>query len=153
MYLQEFIKQNIPNVESREDFKQYVSLKECLVDDSLYNRKQAAEHFEKFLELKDKLFDESIGNYFEEKTMTNESNKIYQTKLAEANNVLYKVVDDLQKEGRSLREIGKLLSIKRADVLKILHRDVGNLSYSAILRIQSSLLQKKMKQDGDQTEG
>lgn len=95
--------------------------------------------FEKFLELKDKLFDESIGNYFEEKTMTNESNKIYQTKLAEANNVLYKVVYDLQKEGRSLREIGKLLSIKRADVLKILHRDVGNLSYSAILRIQSSL--------------
>lgn len=85
--------------------------------------------------------------------MTNESNKIYQTKLEEANNVLYKVVDDLQKEGRSLREIGKLLSIKRADVLKILHRDVGNLSYSAILRIQSSLLQKKMKQDGDQTEG
>lgn len=67
--------------------------------------------------------------------MTNESNKIYQTKLEEANNVLYKVVDDLQKEGRSLREIGKLLSIKRADLLKILHRDVGNLSYSAILRI------------------
>lgn len=32
--------------------------------------------------------------------MTNESNKIYQTKLEEANNVLYKVVDDLQKEGR-----------------------------------------------------
>lgn len=71
--------------------------------------------------------------------MTNESNKIYQTKLEEANNVLYKVVDDLQKEGRSLREIGKLLSIKRADLLKILHRDVGNLSYSAILRIQSFL--------------
>lgn len=45
MDLQEFIKQNIPNVESREDFKQYVSLKECLVDDSLYDRKQAAEHF------------------------------------------------------------------------------------------------------------
>lgn len=35
--------------------------------------------------------------------MTNESNKIYQTKLEEANNVLYKVVDDLQKEGRSLK--------------------------------------------------
>lgn len=40
MDLQEFIKQNIPNVESREDFKQYVSLKECLVDDSLYDRIQ-----------------------------------------------------------------------------------------------------------------
>lgn len=64
-------------------------------------------------------------------------------KLEEANNVLYKVVDDLQKEGRSLREIGKLLSIKRADLLKILHRDVGNLSYSAILRIQSSLTKER----------
>lgn len=67
MDLQEFIKQNIPNVESREDFKQYVSLKECLDDDSLYDRKQAAEHFEKFLELKDKLFDESIGNYLKKR--------------------------------------------------------------------------------------
>lgn len=67
MDLQEFIKQNIPNVESREDFKQYVSLKECLADDSLYDRKQAAEHFEKFLELRDKLFDESIGNYLKKR--------------------------------------------------------------------------------------
>lgn len=75
--------------------------------------------------------------------MINESNKTYQTKLKEANDVLYKVVDDLQKEGRSLREIGKLLSIKRADVLKILHRDVGNLPYSSILRIQSSLPKRK----------
>lgn len=67
MYLQEFIKQNIPNVGSREDYQQYISLKECLADKGLYDRKQAAEHFEKFLELKDKLFDESIGNYLKKR--------------------------------------------------------------------------------------
>ena len=37
--------------------------------------------------------------------MINESNKTYQTKLKEANDVLYKVVDDLQKEGRNKIEI------------------------------------------------
>lgn len=67
MDLQDFMKQNIPNVGSREDYQQYISLKECLADESLYDRKQAAEHFEKFLELKDKLFDESIGNYLKKR--------------------------------------------------------------------------------------
>lgn len=74
--------------------------------------------------------------------MTNEQNKIYQTKLKEANELLYKVVEELQTEGRSLREIGKLLSISRRDVITILKKDVGELSYNAVLRLQSSLLSK-----------
>ena len=74
--------------------------------------------------------------------MTNEQNRIYQTKLKEANEVLYDLIDTLQKDGRSLREIAKLLSIKRADVITILKKGVGELPYSAILRIQSSLITK-----------
>lgn len=77
--------------------------------------------------------------------MTNEQNKIYQTKLKEANELLYKLVEGLQTEGRSLREIGKLLSISRRDVITILKKEVGELSYDAVLRLQSSILANESK--------
>lgn len=67
----------------------------------------------------------------------NEANKFYQTKLTEANNLLYSLVIGMQNKGKSIRDIAKSLCIKRADVLKILHKDVGKLSYDVILRIQS----------------
>lgn len=63
MDLQDFIKQNIPNSETREDVKQYISYKECLANPALYDRIEVADHFEQFLDLKDKLFDEAMGNY------------------------------------------------------------------------------------------
>lgn len=75
--------------------------------------------------------------------MTEKQNKIYQEKLTQANELLYKAVEDMQQDGRSLREIARLLCVKRADVITILKKDVGVLSYSAVLRIQSSLLTKE----------
>lgn len=65
------------------------------------------------------------------------ANKAYQQRLKGANDLLYSLVADMQSKGKSIREIAKSLAIKRADVLKILHKDVGSLTYDVILRIQS----------------
>lgn len=64
MDLQYFIKQNIPNVESREDYKRYCELKKRLkVQDNIISSEQGGEIFNEFLRLKDKLFDEAMGKY------------------------------------------------------------------------------------------
>lgn len=68
MNLQEFMKQNIPNVETREDYKRYCELKKRLkVQDNITSSEQGGEIFNEFLRLKDKLFDESIGNYLKKR--------------------------------------------------------------------------------------
>lgn len=66
-----------------------------------------------------------------------EANAAYQKKLTEANELLYAIVNDMMSKGKSIRDIAKSLAIKRADVLKILHKDVGKLTFDVILRIQS----------------
>lgn len=39
MDIQKFIQDNVPNVEAREEFAKYKTLKECLADPKLYDRK------------------------------------------------------------------------------------------------------------------
>lgn len=86
MDLQEFIKLNIPNVESREDFKQYVSLKECLADPTMYDRSKASVYFESFLLVKDELFREAIDNYLNKREI--EMSKINEfTKVVFCDNI------------------------------------------------------------------
>ena len=64
MDLQDFIKQNIPNVESREDYKRYCELKKRLkVQDNIISSEQGGEIFNELLRLKDSMFDEAMGNY------------------------------------------------------------------------------------------
>lgn len=58
-----FIQDNVTNVEMREDFAEYKTLKECLANPNMYNRTQAAELFEKFICIKDKLFMEAMYNW------------------------------------------------------------------------------------------
>lgn len=72
-----------------------------------------------------------------------EANRAYQQRLTEANDLLYSLVTDMQSKGTSIRDIAKSFAIKRADVLKILHKDVGKLTYDVILRIQSFYEQKE----------
>lgn len=68
MDLQDFMKQNIPIVESREDYKRYCELKKRLkVQDNITSSEQGGEIFNELLRLKDKLFDESIGNYLKKR--------------------------------------------------------------------------------------
>jgi len=61
--IQKFIQDNVPDVEMREDFAEYKTLKECLANPNLCNRTQAAELFEKFIYIKDKLFMEAMDNW------------------------------------------------------------------------------------------
>ena len=63
MDIQRFIQDNVPNVEMREDFAEYKTLKECLANPNLCNRTQAADLFEKFIHIKDKLFMEAMDNW------------------------------------------------------------------------------------------
>lgn len=64
MDLQDFMKQNIPNVEAREDYKRYCELKKRLkAQDNITSSEQGGEIFNEFLQLKDSLFDEAMGNY------------------------------------------------------------------------------------------
>ena len=72
-----------------------------------------------------------------------ERNRAYQQRLQKANDILYSLVADMQSKGTSIRDIAKSFAIKRADVLKILHKDVGKLTYDVILRIQSFYEQKE----------
>lgn len=65
--LQKFIQDNIPNSDTREDVKQYLSLKGCLADKSKYDRSQAADYFEEFLTLKDSLFNEAMSNFIKKR--------------------------------------------------------------------------------------
>lgn len=68
MNLQDFMKQNIPNVEAREDYKRYCELNKRLkVQDNITSSEQGGEIFNELLRLKDKLFDESIGNYLKKR--------------------------------------------------------------------------------------
>lgn len=73
----------------------------------------------------------------------NDRNRAYQQRLRKANDILYSLVADMQSKGTSIRDIAKSFAIKRADVLKILHKDVGKLTYDVILRIQSFYEQKE----------
>lgn len=67
MDVQKFIQDNIPEVDSREEFEKYKSLKECLADPNLYDRIQAADYFDDFLYIKDKLFDEAMDNWLKKR--------------------------------------------------------------------------------------
>lgn len=81
MDLQDFMKQNIPNVEAREDYKRYYELKKRLkAQDNITSSEQGGEILNEFLRLKDSLFDEAIGNYINkrerETDKINEFNKV-----------------------------------------------------------------------------
>lgn len=67
MDIQKFIQDNIPEVDSREEFDEYKTLKECLGNSKLYDRTQAADLFEKFLYIKDKLFGEAMDNWLKKR--------------------------------------------------------------------------------------
>lgn len=67
MDVQKFIQDNIPEVDSREEFEKYKSLKECLADPNLYDRIQAAGLFDDFLYVKDKLFGEAMDNWLKKR--------------------------------------------------------------------------------------
>ena len=67
MDIQKFIEGNIPNVETRGEFEEYKTLKECLANPKLYDRSQAADLFEKFLYVKDKLFGEAMDNWLKKR--------------------------------------------------------------------------------------
>lgn len=67
MDVQKFIQDNIPEVDSREEFEKYKTLKECLADPNLYDRIQAADYFDEFLYVKDKLFGEAMDNWLKKR--------------------------------------------------------------------------------------
>lgn len=67
MDIQKFIQDNVPNVEAREEFAKYKTLKECLDDPKLYDRTQAASLFDEFLYVKDKLFGEAMDNWLKKR--------------------------------------------------------------------------------------
>lgn len=67
MDIQNFIQENISNVETREEFAKYKTLKECLADPKLYDRTQAASLFDEFLYVKDKLFGEAMDNWLKKR--------------------------------------------------------------------------------------
>lgn len=67
MDLQKFIQDNIPEVDSREEFAKYKTLKECLADPKLYDRTQAVSLFDEFLCVKDKLFGEAMDNWLKKR--------------------------------------------------------------------------------------
>ena len=67
MDIQKFIQYNIPEVDSREEFTKYKTLKECLDDPKLYDRTQAASLFDEFLYVKDKLFGEAMDNWLKKR--------------------------------------------------------------------------------------
>lgn len=67
MDIQKFIQENIPNVEAREEFAKYKTLKECLADPKLYDRIQAVSLFDEFLYVKDKLFGEAMDNWLKKR--------------------------------------------------------------------------------------
>lgn len=67
MDIQKFIQDNVPNVEAREEFAKYKTLKECLANPKLYDRTQAASLFDEFLYVKDKLFGETMDNWLKKR--------------------------------------------------------------------------------------
>lgn len=67
MDIQKFIQDNVLNVEAREEFVKYKTLKECLADPKLYDHTQAASLFDEFLYVKDKLFGEAMDNWLKKR--------------------------------------------------------------------------------------
>lgn len=63
MKLNDFIISNIPDIAGREDYKRYLSLKECLSKEYYQPNRGPCEYFIEYLDIKGRIFDEAMTNF------------------------------------------------------------------------------------------